>query len=261
VVRERPEDGETEDRGVARAIRTVRAPIRTILRVRRSSLDAMKLLAVNIGRPRRVVYEGREIETGIFKQPVKGQAVWLQAHHLEGDAQADRRVHGGPDKAVYVYPVEHYAYWAQVLGRQDLAPGFFGENFTVAGLCEETVLIGDVFRVGEAVVEVTQPRTPCFKLDLRVGEAGFAARFSASLRCGWYLRVLQPGRVRAGDEIERLACGAGGMSVREVFRLKTDPQADLEALARAANLPALAVSWRAAFEKRLARQAAAAAGE
>ncbi len=216
----------------------------------------MKLLSVNVGRPRRLVHEGREITTAIFKQPVAG-AVWLHGHNLEGDAQADRRVHGGPDKAVYVYPAEHYTFWKQVLGRHDLAPGFFGENFTVAGLTEETVLIGDVFRIGEAVVEVSQPRTPCFKLGLRVGDAGFVARFNASLRCGWYLRVREPGWVRAGDAIRLLVRGEGGMSVREVFRLKTETSADPQALARAARLPALAAAWRAAFEKRLAQLAAA----
>lgn len=218
----------------------------------------MKLLSVNVGHPRRIRHEGREVLTSIFKHPVAGR-VWVRRCGLEGDAQADRRVHGGSDKAVYAYPAEHYAWWTQVLGREDLAPGFFGENFTLAGLTEDEVAIGDVLRIGEALVQVSQPRTPCFKLGLRVGLEDFPARFSASRRCGYYLRVLEEGRVQAGDAIHRVARGAGAMSVREVFQLKTDPAAAVpEALARAANLPALAASWRAAFEKRLAQIATAA---
>lgn len=219
----------------------------------------MMLISVNVGRPRRIRDGGRVIATAIFKEPVTGP-VWVRRHNLDGDGQADRRVHGGPDKAVYAYPFEHYAFWAQALGRDDLSPGFFGENLTVAGLPEDEVSIGDVLRVGGAVLEVSQPRTPCYKLGLRAGSEGFPARFAESLRCGFYLRVLAEGQVQAGDAVARVARGEGGMSVREVFRLKTDAAADIGTLARAARLPALAASWRASFEKRLAQARVARTG-
>lgn len=219
----------------------------------------MMLISVNVGRPRRIREGGRVITTAVFKEPVTGP-VWVRRHNLDGDGQADRRVQGGPDQAVYVYPFEHYAFWARVLGRDDLSPGFFGENLTVTGLPEDDVTIGDVLRVGGAVLEVSQPRTPCYKLGLRAGSADFPARFAESLRCGFYLRVLMEGRVQAGDAVARIAHGEGGMSVREVFRLKTDAAADPGTLARAARLPALAASWRASFEKRLAQARAPHAG-
>lgn len=220
---------------------------------------AMMLISVNVGRPRRLRAGGRVITTAIFKEPVTGP-VCVRRYNLDGDRQADQRVHGGADKAVYAYPFEHYAFWAQALGRTDLAPGFFGENLTVAGLLEGEVAIGDVLRVGEAVLEVSQPRTPCYKLGLRAGSDDFPARFAESLRCGFYLRVLTEGRVQAGEPIVRIAREEGGMSVREIFRLKFDAAADPRTMASAARLPALAASWRASFEKRLAQMTATRAG-
>jgi MOSC domain-containing protein YiiM len=212
----------------------------------------MMLISVNVGRPRRLRAGGRVITTAIFKEPVTGP-VWVRRHNLDGDRQADRRVHGGADKAVYAYPFEHYAFWAHALGRDDLSPGFFGENLTITDLPEDEVAIGDVLRMGEAVLEVSQPRTPCYKLGIRAGSEDFPTRFAESLRCGFYLRVLAEGRVQAGEPIARVARGEGGMSVREVFRLKTDAAADTATLARAARLPALAASGPASFEKRLAQ--------
>jgi MOSC domain-containing protein YiiM len=210
----------------------------------------MKLISINIGRPRPVPHEGRVVSTGIFKEPVAGP-VFLRRLNLDGDGQADLRVHGGADKAVYAYPFEHYAFWEAELGRNDFAHGQFGENFTITGWLEDAVCIGDEFQIGAVRVQVTQPRSPCFKLGIRMGDNQFVARFAAANRTGFYLRVLQEGRVAAGDTIERVAHDAGSLSVRDVFRLRHDrgTRAEYE---RAVKLSALSPSWRAAFEKRLA---------
>jgi MOSC domain-containing protein YiiM len=227
----------------------------------------MKLISVNIGRPRPVPHEGRVVSTGIFKEPVAGP-VFLRRLNLDGDGQADLRVHGGADKAVYAYPFEHYAFWEQECrndfknplslegegGRSSKRAGFpygqFGENFTITGWLEDAVCIGDEFQIGAARVQVTQPRPPCFKLGIRMNDDQFPARFAAANRTGFYLRVLQEGRISAGDAIERVAHDAGSLSVRDVFRLRHDrgTRAEYE---RAARLPALSPSWRAVFEKRL----------
>jgi len=162
-------------------------------------------------------------------------------------------VHGGADKAVYVYPFEHYAFWAGELGRHDFSHGQFGENFTTHGLLEDEVSIGDVFQIGAARVQVTQPRSPCFKLGIRMGDGTFPARFATVNRTGFYLSVLEEGRVTAGDEIERVEPTAGSMNVREVFRLRHvgGTRAEYECAVR---LSGLSPSWRAAFEKRLAEK-------
>jgi MOSC domain-containing protein YiiM len=258
----------------------------------------MKLISVNIGRPRPVPHEGRVVSTGIFKEPVAGP-VFLRRLNLDGDGQADLRVHGGTDKAVYAYPLEHYAFWeresrhifknplsleggeaetekgpvdlspaerAQVMhlrpggniggegGRSSKREGFpygqFGENFTITGWLEDAVYIGDEFQIGEARVQVTQPRSPCFKLGIRMGDDQFPVRFAAANRTGFYLRVLQEGRVAAGDAIERVRHDTDSLSVRDVLRLRHDrgTRAEYE---RAVKLTALSPSWRAVFEKRL----------
>ena len=210
----------------------------------------MTLISINLGLPREIIHDGQAIMTGIFKTPVAG-AVFLRRLNLDGDGQADLRVHGGPDKAVYVYPFEHYAFWAGELGRDGFPYGQFGENFTIQGLLEDEACIGDVFRIGEAQVQVTQPRSPCFKLGIRMGDEGFPARFAVANRTGFYLRVLAEGRVTAGDVIERIEPAAGSMTVCEVFRLRHvgGTRAEYE---RAVRLPGLLASWHAAFEKLLA---------
>jgi MOSC domain-containing protein YiiM len=210
----------------------------------------MKLLSVNTGLPREVMWQGRTVSTGIFKQPVAGR-VRLRRHNLDGDGQADLRVHGGEHKAVYAYPFEHYAWWQHELGRDGLTPGQFGENFTVSGLLEDEVCIGDVFGIGSARLQVSQPRAPCFKLDVRMGTDGFLARFKAAGRVGFYLRVLEEGEVGAGDAISRLARDPGGMSVREVYQLRYGERGERARLERAAALPALSPTWREAFERHL----------
>ena len=177
----------------------------------------MKLVSLQVGRPRKVRWRRTWITTGIYKEPVEGR-VMLRRHNLEGDGQADLTVHGGWDKAVYVYPSEHYADWQEELPGIPLPYGVFGENFTTEGLDEDSVHIGDRFRIGGAVVEVTQPRMPCFKLGIRFGRADMPKRFHLSGRCGFYLAVLEEGQVGAGDSVERLARSDGQVSVRECYR-------------------------------------------
>ena len=212
----------------------------------------MTLTSINVGLPREITHRDQAMTTGIFKLPVAGP-VWLGRLNLAGDGQADLRVHGGADKAVYLYPFEHYAFWAGELGRHDFSYGQFGENFTTRGLLEDEVNIGDIFQISAARVQVTQPRSPCFKLGIRMGDENFPMRFATANRTGFYLRVLEEGMVKAGDTTDRVERAAGSMSVREVFHLRHvgGTRAEYE---RAARLPGLASSWRAAFEKRLAEK-------
>lgn len=178
----------------------------------------MKLVSVQIGRPRTVQWRGKRVPTGIYKEPVASR-IMLYRFNLDGDGQADLTIHGGPDKAVYVYPVEHYVSWSHELERTDLTFGQFGENFTVEGMLEETVCIGDQFRVGGAVVAVTQPRQPCYKLGIKMTDPRFPKLFLASGRTGFYVRVLKEGEVGTGDEIYRILRGPDGMTVRQAADL------------------------------------------
>ena len=210
----------------------------------------MRLISVNVGRPRAVSYRDGTVTTGIYKEPVAGRT-WLRRLNLDGDGQADLRVHGGEHKAVYAYPFEHYAFWSRELRRNDLGYGQFGENLTVEGLLEEQVHIGDVYRIGAALLQVSQPRSPCFKLGVRMGDAAFVARFAAANYTGFYLRVLEEGRVQAGDAIAHVEQAKDSISVRDAFRLRHGPGGTRDEYARAARIGALTPSWRAAFEKRL----------
>lgn len=212
----------------------------------------MKLLSVNVSKPRAVSYNGKTVHTGIFKVPVSGRVV-LHKLNLDGDGQADLAVHGGIDKAVYAYPVEHYEYWRRELLRDDLTHGQFGENLTVEGMLEDDVHIGDVFRLGTALVEVSQPRVPCFKLGLKMGIPTFPKQFLASERSGYYLRVLEAGEVGAGDGIERVKVGPKRLTVRAVHHLLYFDNSNLERVHEVLELPALAANWRESFEKVLAK--------
>jgi len=217
----------------------------------------VKLLSVNVSLPREVVHQGRRVSTGIFKQPVEGR-VQLRRLNLEGDGQGDPDVHGGEDKAVYAYTVENYQHWKQALSRE-FPCGQFGENFTVEGMPDDVVHVGDVFRVGDALVEITQPRVPCFKLGLKMGMDHFPKMFLASGRLGFYLRVLEEGGVEAGDLIERVRTGPEGMTVREIAHLLYFDRGNLDAARRALRIPALSAAWRASFEKLVGGDAATAA--
>lgn len=177
----------------------------------------MKLVSVNVGLPRVVNWRGRNVTTGIFKEPVDGP-VFLRTLNLDGDGQSDLTVHGGRRKAVYVYPIEHYAYWRAEMPETELPFGMFGENFTTEGLLEEDVRVGDRFRIGRAEVVVTEPRLPCYKLALKFGRPDIIKLFMRSGRSGFYLAVLQEGEVRAGDTIERVGADGLGSSIAEMLR-------------------------------------------
>ena len=176
-------------------------------------------------------------------------------HHLNlhGDRQADLSVHGGPNKAAYVYPAEHYGYWKTQLPEQDLPFGMFGENFTTEGLAEESVCIGDRFGVGNARVVVTEPRMPCYKLAIRFGRPDMLKRFLKSQRTGFYFGVLDEGTVQAGDKITLLSHHAAGLTVADVTRLYTTERGNTTLLAKAISVEALPESWRSYFQHQLER--------
>lgn len=210
----------------------------------------MKLLSVNIAQPREIEHQGKRVSTGIFKQPVSGP-VMLHREGLSGDRQADLSVHGGVDKAAYAYPIEHYAYWAETLGRDDLSHGQFGETLTIEGLLEEDVAIGDRLRIGGALVEVSQPRTPCFKLGIKMGVEGFPRRFQDSGRVGFYLRVIEEGPVCAGDAIESTLRYEPHYTVHELWHWSHVERRDQDLARTAVALEPLAQSWKEKFAKRL----------
>lgn len=212
----------------------------------------MRLASLNIGRPRQVNFRGESVGTGIYKTAVEGP-VRVTSRTLEGDAQVDLRFHGGPDKAVYCYPHEHYAFWTAALHRDDLLPGQFGENFTTEGLVETEVCIGDQLAIGTALFEVTQPRVPCFKLGIKMGDARFVKHFMEAQKTGFYLRVLQEGTVQAGDPITRTARGREGLTVHAVNHLHFFDTANEAALRAALEEPALSRSWREELNELLAR--------
>jgi MOSC domain-containing protein YiiM len=211
----------------------------------------MKLLAVNVGLPREVEWNGRTVRTSIFKAPVPGR-MQVRKLNLDGDQQSDLTVHGGVDKAVYVYPSEHYAFWRRELPNADLNSGAFGENFTTEGaLDDQAVHIGDRFRIGSAEFVVTQPRMPCFKLGIRFGRPDMVKRFMHSGRNGFYFAVAKEGEVAAGDSIELLMRDENGVTIADIVDLYTADATQQDLLQRVSELTALPESWRAYFRKRL----------
>jgi MOSC domain-containing protein YiiM len=209
------------------------------------------VVSVNVGLPRSVRWKGRDVTTGIFKAPVEGR-VPLRRLNLDGDRQADLSVHGGATKAVYAYPLEHYAFWQEVLD-EELLFGAFGENLTVKGLpLEEEIAVGDRLRIGTAELVVTQPRVPCYKLGLRFGRKDMPKRFLASRRSGYYLAVEMEGDVGAGDRVETLARHPARVPVAEVTRVYASDRADLATIERLVALDALPEDWRRYFAKTLA---------
>jgi MOSC domain-containing protein YiiM len=220
----------------------------------------MKIISINVGRPRVVMRNGEPVSTGIFKEPVTGR-VRLRTLNLDGDRQADLSVHGGPYKAVYVYPVEHYEYWRRELPEMHLPLGMFGENFTTEGLNESETYIGDMFSVGSARVMVTQPRMPCYKLGIRFGRNDIIKRFLASGRSGFYLSVLQEGEVGEGDEIALTEKAENSVRVSDITRLYAKDRTDVETLRRAILVEALPESWRDYFRERLEKLEEAGEGE
>jgi MOSC domain-containing protein YiiM len=208
----------------------------------------MRVISVNVGLPRETVWRGERVTTGIFKEPVAGP-VRVAGVNLEGDGQADLTVHGGADKAVYVYPAEHYAYWQVELGR-DLPWAAFGENLTVEGMpLEDAIGIGDRLRIGTAELVVTQPRLPCFKLGIRFEDPRMVGRFFVAARTGYYLRIVTEGDVAAGDEIVFLERHPAAVPVSEITRVFSRDQDDTDAVLSLLSVDALPEVWRSFFEQ------------
>jgi MOSC domain-containing protein YiiM len=209
----------------------------------------MRVVSVNVGMPREVEWNRRKVLTGIFKSPVAAKLT-VRRLNIDGDGQADLTVHGGPDKAVYAYPNEHYGSWSERLDRE-LTPGIFGENLTTAGLLEDEVHIGDEFRVGTARLVVTQPRLPCFKLGIRFDDPGMVKSFVQAGKPGIYFAVLEEGVVGPGDPIERIAEDPSRITVAEMFSLVLDRDLAPDALRRLLGVSSLAAVWRKELEERL----------
>jgi MOSC domain-containing protein YiiM len=209
-----------------------------------------KLISVQVGVPRKVLRNGEEVSTGIFKTPVQNR-IRMNRLNLEGDQQADLSAHGGRDKAVYVYPSEHYSYWKNEIPGVDLPWGSFGENLTVAGLLESAVCIGDRFKIGTAEVVVTQPRLPCFKLNLKFDRNDMVKRFLASRRTGFYLRVLREGEIGAGDEIIPVHQDENRVSILDALRLHLHESDSSELRNRALQVEYLSPSWRKEFSEQV----------
>ena len=210
----------------------------------------MKIISVNVGRPKLVMRNGEPVSTGIFKEPIAGR-VMLRTLNLDGDRQADLTVHGGPEKAVYAYPHEHYPFWKRELPDMDLPLGVFGENFTTEGMLESEIHIGDRFRIGSAELMVTQPRMPCYKLGIRFNRTDILKRFLASERTGFYFSVSSEGEVGAGDDVELIKQNTSGVTVLDVTRLYSSDKHNLELLQRAIATEALPNSWRDYFQRHI----------
>ena len=205
-----------------------------------------RLVAVNVGLPREHTWRGRTVRTGVWKEPVVGRRM-VRRLNIDGDGQGDLKGHGGEQRAVLVYQLESYRYWERELGRPEFAFGQFGENFTIDGLSDHEVCIGDRYRIGEALLEVSQPRVTCYRIGLRMDEPRMAALLVAHGRPGFYVRVLEEGLVGAGDEIVKIADGAERMTVAEINALLYLPGHRPEDLRRALRIPALSPGWQGSF--------------
>lgn len=217
----------------------------------------MKVISVNVAIPKTIEINGDLVSTGIYKKPVQS-ATWVGSLTLDGDDQADKKVHGGPHQAAYCYPLAHYAHWQTRLSVTDLTYGTFGENFTITGMDEHNTYIGDTLQIGEAVVQVTMPRIPCFKLAHKLGDAKIIKEFLHSGRSGFYLRVLTEGNVKAGDDINVISRDSQGISVYTALILQ---KLDLElvknttpekVLKSALSIASLAPLLKEEYSKRLA---------
>src|SRR5215470_3890757 len=201
-----------------------------------------RLLSVNVGLPREVQWQGKTVRTAIWKSPVEGRRM-VRKLNIDGDAQADLAGHGGEQRAVFVYQMDSYHYWENFLGRSDFSFGQFGENFTIDGLADDEVCIGDRYRIGDAVFEVTQPRVTCYRVGIRMAEPRMAALLVAHGRPGFYCRVIEEGEVGAGDDIERVARDPEGLTIADTNRLLYSSEHPPDRLARALRVPALSTGW------------------
>lgn len=209
----------------------------------------MRIVSVNVGLPREVEWNGLTVQTGIFKKPVDGK-VKVSGVNLSGDGQADLTVHGGPEKAVYAYPSEHYVFWRKEFPEMSLPWGTFGENLTTQGLAEDTVHIGDRLQAGSAILMVTQPRMPCYKLALRFNRDDIIKRFLRSRRSGFYFSIVQEGEVSAGSEITILSRDSHRVTVTDISQLYLSKAPQPEVLRRAIQVTALPQNWKDALRLR-----------
>lgn len=214
------------------------------------SSSLLRVESVNVGLPREVLWKGRQVLTSIFKEPVAGR-VALRRLNLEGDQQADLKVHGGPSKAVYVYPAEYYAFWREQFPEMNLPWGMFGENLTIWGVRDDIMHIGDQLQVGSAHLVVTEPRMPCYKLALKFGRDDILKRFFQSRFSGFYCSVLQEGEVAAGDPVKVLHRDEHAVNVLDIVHLEGDGYYDVDLLRRAVAVEALPQDWRDRFLERL----------
>jgi MOSC domain-containing protein YiiM len=212
------------------------------------TVSPKRVVSVNVGEPRQLLVGNTPVVTAIFKSPVEGR-VAVRGYNLAGDRQADLTVHGGPHKAIYLYPSEHYSYWARELPDTELRFGIFGENLTTVGLTEESTRIGDQFRIGSVVLEVTQPRMPCYKLGIRFDRSDMVKRFWISGHSGIYFSVVEQGELEAGDSIEQVAAGPEEIMVADVVRLFRGDENDPTKLRSALKSP-LRGGWKQELEER-----------
>jgi MOSC domain-containing protein YiiM len=211
-----------------------------------------KILSVNVSLPKEIDFEGQKVTTGIFKEPVEGR-VMLRTLNLDGDKQADLTVHGGPDKAVYAYPIEHYEFWRKVFPNMEMPNGMFGENFTIEGLMENEVTIGDIFQIGSSKVVATQPRMPCYKLGVKFGRMDVLKKFLASGRSGIYFKVLEEGEVGAGDPIVQITKDPNRITISDIVRLYASDREDIKMMQRAVKVEALPEGWKDYFLEQIRR--------
>src|SRR3989441_4480517 len=216
-----------------------------------------RLLSVNVGLPQDIAWQGRTVHTAVWKRAVTGRCM-ARRLNLDGDRQGDLAGHGGEQRAVFAYQIESYRYWARELHRDDFSFGQFGENFTIEGLPDEAVCIGDRYRIGGAVFEVTQPRVTCYRVGIRMDEPRMAALLTGSGRPGFYFRVLEEGEVGAGDEIVKVGEAKERMTVAEINALLYSPNHPRDQLERALRIEALSPGWRSSFEALLQSQTTAA---
>ena len=209
--------------------------------------SAGRLMSVNVGLPQDVAWHGQTVHTAVWKRPVEGPRL-VRRLNIDGDGQGDLAGHGGQNRAVFVYQLQSYQYWRQQLGRDDFTYGQFGENFTVRGLADDQVCIGDRFQIGEALFEVTQPRVTCYRVGIRMNDARMPAMLVSHHRPGFYLRVLREGAVQAGDQIVKVAAGAEAMTVAEIDALLYLPGHPRQQVLRAMRIPALSDGWKASFQ-------------
>ncbi len=208
----------------------------------------MKVISLNVSLPKSVEYRGNKVLTGIYNEPVEGR-LQVKTLNIEGDEQADLTVHGGPDKAVYAYPAEHYPYWRELYPNLIIDWGMFGENFTTEGLLEDQANIGDEYQIGSAKFIVTQPRMPCYKLGIKFESPDVIKKLFASAKCGIYFKVLEEGEVGAGDEIKLVKRDQNNVTIQDIMKTYGNEHNNKELLERAVKIDALPLGWKSHYQQ------------